>query len=405
MLKDLREKKISARELLDTHLERVRTLNPAINAVIALDEEGARAQAQRADEAIARGEAVGPLHGLPMTIKDVYQVVGMPVTGGMPHLAVYLPDRDADLVTSLRDAGAIIFGKTNVPEGAGDHQSYNALHGRTNNPWNVERTPGGSSGGSGAALAAGMTPLEIGSDVGGSIRCPAHFCGVYGHKPSFGIVPLRGHIPPEPGSLLRGEMAVAGPMARDPHDLELALDIIARPEEAARKGVVWRLPGSRRERLEDFRVGVWLDAKGYPVDRGYLDAIEGLLDDLRRVGVDVRRAHPDIDPEDSEATYFMMLFAEFGASAPKHLYDLHKSARQARGADNGPYGEWIAQATGQDLRTWMQHLENRERLRLKWASYFADYDILICPVMSTAAFPHDTAGVDHVAQLARTILV
>lgn len=405
MLRHLREKKISARELLDLHLEQVRKFNPTINAVVAFDEEGARKQALKADEAIARNDAGGALHGLPMTIKDVYQVVGMPVTGGMQHLANYFPDRDADLVTSLRDAGAIIFGKTNVPEGAGDHQSYNAIYGRTNNPWNLERTAGGSSGGSGAALAAGMTPLEIGSDVGGSIRCPAHFCGVYGHKPSFGLVPLRGHIPPDPDSLGKGQMSVAGPMARDPYDLELAMDIIARPDEASRKGVAWRLPASRQERLEDFRVGVWIDAKGYPVDRGCAEAIGGLLDDLKRVGVNVRNAHPDIDPEDSEATYFMMLFAEFGASAPKHLYDLHKAAREARGADNGPYAEWIASATGQDLRTWMGLLENRERMRLKWASFFADYDILICPVMSTAAFPHDLSGVDHVAQLARSVMV
>lgn len=403
MLRDLRERKIGAVELLDVHLDQVRALNPEINAVVALDEEGARRQARLVDEAGRRSSDEGKLLGLPMTIKDVFPAEGMPVTGGLPHLAGHMPERDADVVERLREAGAVIFGKTNVPEGAGDHQSYNKIHGCTKNPWNPDRTPGGSSGGSAAALASGMTPLEVGSDVGGSIRCPAHFCGVYGHKPSFGIVPTHGHIPPPPGSLRRGEMSVAGPMARDPYDLELLLDVITAPERAWRKATQLRLPPTRCEKLEDFRVGVWLDAAEYPVDRGYADAIEGLLDDLRHVGVNVSNAKPDVDPQDSENTYFMMLFGEFCASAPQDMYESSKMARNAKGGDNGRYGEWISEATSQDLRTWLRHLENHERLRQRWASFFENYDILICPVMSTVAFPHDHHGADHVAQLARTV--
>jgi amidase len=405
MLGALRTRRISARELLDGHLAQVRAINPEINAIVALNEEEAQRQADASDEARANGRAEGRLHGLSMTVKDVFPVVGMPVTGGFPSLAAYLPEDDADVVRLLRAAGAVIFGKTNVPEGAGDHQSYNAIHGVTRNPWNPDYTPGGSSGGSAAALATGMTPLEVGSDVGGSIRCPSHFCGIYGLKPSFGVVPVEGHIPPMPGTYRTGQMGVAGPMARDPYDLELLFDAIAAPGGDWSGVAHWRLPASRHQRLEDFRVGVWLDAPGYPVDDDYRDAIEQLLSDLRAVGLNIRAARPDIDAAASADTYFMTLFGEFCASAPPEMYEASKAALSAPGGRNGRYGAWVAAATGQDLRTWQHHLEDGHRLRRQWASFFKDIDILICPVMSTVAFPHDHAGVDHVAQLARTIRI
>lgn len=404
MTRALRAKAISARELLDVHLDRVAATNGSINAIVALDEEGARKSAFAADEALARDEMVGPLHGLPMTVKDVFPVVGMPVTGGMPHLAGYMPPVDADVVTSLRAAGAIIFGKTNVPEGAGDHQSYNPMHGVTVNPWDVTRSPGGSSGGSAAALAAGMTPLEIGSDVGGSIRCPAHFCGVYGHKSSMGLVPLLGHVPPKPGTLRASEMSVAGPMSRDPYDLELALDVVAGPQRTLRGGPHWAIPAPRHNRLKDFRVAVWLEAEGHLVDRGYLDAIEGLVSDLQHAGAKVQRSvRPAIDPAFSAETYFRMLFGEFCAAAPEDIYQRSLSADIQRGGDNGPFGRWIASATGQSLRDWLELIERRQHLRKEWATFFDDIDVLLCPVMSTVAFPHDHRGADHVAQLGRTV--
>ena len=403
MLEQLRSGQIGAVELLDLHLDQVCAVNPDINAIVAVDEEGARDRARLADEAYSRGEDRGSLRGLPMTVKDVFGVVGMPVTGGLSHLAGYLPDRDAEVVAALREAGAIVFGKSNVPEGAGDHQSYNPIYGCTNNPWNLERTPGGSSGGAAAALAAGMTSLEVGSDVGGSIRCPAHFCGVYGHKPSYGLVPVRGHVPPGPSSLRRGEMLVAGPMARDPYDLELLMDVIARPEGLLRTTGQWSLPRASRQQLEDFRVGLWLDDDALPVDNAYRDAIEGLVADLTAAGVHAQAARPQIDVAHAEHTYFNMLFGEFCASAPPEMYERSKAAREAAGGDHGPYGEWISSATTQDLRSWQGHLEHREKLRNSWASLFREYDVLICPVMSTVAFPHDHHGADHVAQLARTI--
>ncbi|RUM20454.1 amidase [Rhizobium vallis] len=403
MLGQMRSGQISAVELLDLHLDQVCAVNSEINAIVAFDEDRARHQARLADEARCRGEDTGSLHGLPMTIKDVFSVVGMPVTGGLPHLSGYMPESDSEVVTALREAGAVIFGKSNVPEGAGDHQSYNAIYGSTNNPWDLARTPGGSSGGAAAALAAGMTPLEIGSDVGGSIRCPAHFCGVYGHKSSYGVVPVQGHVPPGPNSLRKAEMLVAGPMARDPHDLELLFNVISRPKDSSRDANHWPLPETRHQRLEDFRVAVWLDEKSYPVDTRYGDTIEGLVEDLKRLGANVRAARPDIDPSASQSTYFKTLFGEFCASAPQKIYDASIAAREAVGGDHGPYGEWIAAATTQALRTWQGHLEHREQMRRKWAAYFREFDVLICPVMSTVAFPHDHHGADHVEQLARTI--
>jgi amidase len=226
----LRDRKLGSLELLETQLARIEASNPDINAVVALDAEGARAAARAADD--APSDARGPLHGLPITIKDSFEVPGMPATCGFPHLADHRPQRDADAVALLRGAGAIPFGKTNVPVAVADHQSYNPIYGTTSNPWDLTRTPGGSSGGSAAAVAAGFSPLELGTDIGGSIRCPAHFCGVYGLKTSYGIVPRRGHIPPAPDGEAHRPLGVAGPIARSAIDLELALDVLTAPEEA-----------------------------------------------------------------------------------------------------------------------------------------------------------------------------
>jgi amidase len=206
-------RKASAVELLDMHIECLRKLNPIFNAVVALDEDGAHRQARAADDARSRGTDLGKLHGIPMTVKDSFEVLGMPATCGIEELRDYKPAQDAAAITRIRRSGAVIFGKTNVPAGAGDHQTCNILFGLTRNPWNLDRTVGGSSGGAAAALAFGMTPLEFGSDIGGSLRVPAHYCGVYGHKPSFGTVSLEGHIPPPPGHLLQPELAVAGALS------------------------------------------------------------------------------------------------------------------------------------------------------------------------------------------------
>ncbi|HMJ74996.1 MAG TPA: amidase family protein, partial [Iamia sp.] len=196
----IRAKEISSVELLELYLDRIARLNPGINAVVTIDEDAARTRAQEADAALVRGESWGPLHGVPMTLKETFQTAGMRTTAGLEEFAAFVPEVDADVTARLRAAGAVIFGKTNVPEGAIDYQCFNPVFGVTNNPWNEDRTSGGSSGGAAAALAAGFTALEVGSDLGGSIRTPSHSCGVYGLKPTFGIISVHGHLPPPPGA-------------------------------------------------------------------------------------------------------------------------------------------------------------------------------------------------------------
>ncbi|HEY7457436.1 MAG TPA: amidase [Xanthobacteraceae bacterium] len=406
LIRLLRDKQISALELLELQLDRVQEVNPKINAIVAFDEERARKDAKRADEAAARGKSLGALHGLPMTVKDVFETVGMPTTCGIPALRNHMAGRDAAVVALLREHGAVIFGKSNVPEGAGDHQSYNSIYGITRNPWNLDRTCGGSSGGAAAAVATAMTPLEVGSDVGGSIRCPAHFCGVFGHKPSHGLVPLAGHIPPEPGALRDIEMEVAGPLARSAYDLELALDVLATPNDLDRKGRVWKLPNARRERLQDFRVALWADTRSYPVDPGYLNAIHAFADDLRKLGAKIDdKARPAIDTEESNETYIATLFGMWGGGLPDEIFNAYVTAAAGLDPKDRSWAARIGRAAGQNLRNWDRLQEKRAKLRRIWEAFFRDYDILICPVMVTPAFPHDTSGADHTAQLHRTMKV
>ncbi len=265
----IRARRISSREALEALVARIDRHDRALNLVVTLDLERARRDAAAADEELARGKLRGPLHGLPMTIKDSFQTAGLRTTSGAPELGEFVPQEDAVPVARLRAAGAVIFGKTNLPIYAGDVQSYNAVFGQSNNPWDVTRSPGGSSGGSAGALAAGFTPLELGSDIGGSIRNPSHCCGVVGHKPSFRLVPAQGQIPGPPGTLTQADIAVAGPMARSVEDLEVALDILAGPDDWEAVGWQLALPPPRHQRLGDFRLAAWIDDEHLPaVERG-----------------------------------------------------------------------------------------------------------------------------------------
>ncbi|HKL62887.1 MAG TPA: amidase family protein, partial [Woeseiaceae bacterium] len=227
----IRAGELTSREHLEALLARIDRLDDGLNLVVTRDDEQARRAAEEADRAAGRGRWRGPLHGVAMTIKDSFQTAGLRTTSGASELAEFVPGEDAAAVARLRGAGAVIAGKTNLPLYAADVQSYNALFGQSNNPWDTARTVGGSSGGAAGALAAGFTPLELGSDIGGSIRGPASCCGVTGHKPSFGIVPGRGQIPGPPGTLTEADIAVVGPLARDVADLELALGVLAGPNE------------------------------------------------------------------------------------------------------------------------------------------------------------------------------
>jgi amidase len=379
LLAQLRDGQLGSVELLEAQLERIERHNGDLNAVVALDADAAREAARAADNAPADGR--GPLHGLPMTIKDSFEVAGMPATCGFPHLAGHVPARDADAVARLRAAGAIPFGKTNVPMAAADHQSYNPVYGATNNPWDASRTPGGSSGGAAAAVAAGLTPLELGSDIGGSIRIPAHFCGIYGHKPSYGMVPLRGHIPPDPGELLTPPLAVAGPLARSAADLELALDVLAPAPP----------PPSRHERLDGFRVALWADGEDFSVDARCLEAMHAYADDLRRLGVTVdEAARPEIDLRDSDDLYVAMLFATVSVGMPEEI--LAQAEAAGAGADPGGYPARIAKAVRLTHHEFVALQERQAQLQEAWRRFFDSYDLILCPVTATVAFPHDHSG-------------
>ena len=248
----VRKKKIGCLELLDLYLKRVEAYNPELNAIIATDIEGARKRAKAADRAIKAGKKLGPLHGVPMTIKESYDVAGFPTTWGHPAFKDKIVATNSLVAQRMINAGVTLFGKTNVPLNLADWQSYNEVYGSTNNPWDLSRTPGGSSGGAGAALAAGLTAIEAGSDIGGSIRNPASYNGVFGHKPTWGVVSGRGHA--LNGRLSQADITVCGPLARGAEDLEIAMDVMAGPDDIDGRGWTLSLPRSKKKQLRDFKV-------------------------------------------------------------------------------------------------------------------------------------------------------
>jgi amidase len=351
----IRRREIGAVELTRHFIERIEASD--LNAVVVKDFERALEAARRADAA----RPTGPLHGVPITVKESFDVAGLPTTWGLAAFKHNVAARDAEIVLRLRAAGAIVLGKTNVPAMLGDFQTENEVYGRTVNPWNPSRGPGGSSGGSAAALAAGLTALDVGSDSGGSVRNPAHYCGVFAHKPTFGIVSMRGHalppIPPEP------DMAVAGPLARSAEDLDLALDVLAD-----------RLPAARPA----LRVAVWPTDPVAPVDDEIAARAQMLADRLVRSGFEVsERARPDFDPAAYRSTY-AALVAAMSPGEPPRVDPMDDSKAAA-----------FARAMSMSHREWIRHDVERRRLREVWRRFFAEWDVLVCPVMATVAMPHD----------------
>ena len=308
LISDLKNGELTSVDVTQAFLNRIRQCNDTINAVVTLDEEKALEKARQADEVQAQGETLGALHGLPLTLKDTWEVAGMACTAGAPALKDYIPTKHADVVQRLEDAGAIILGKTNVPIYATDLQSYNKLFGVTNNPHNLAHTPGGSSGGAAAALAAGMTPLEVGSDLAGSIRTPAHFCGVFGHKPSRALVSFRGHIPGPPGTESRPDLAEGGPLARSAKDLELLLNVIAGPAERERNSWQLAMAPATIHSLEQTRVGLWLKDPLCPIDDELLNGYQQLGRTLESNGALVAEAqHQLLNLEHILPAYFNLL--------------------------------------------------------------------------------------------------
>ncbi len=386
----LRERKISSVEMLKLYLDRVERLNPALNAIVYMDAEAAMARATQADKALAAGQTWGPLHGLPMTIKDSFEVAGMLTTSGAPELRDHRSPYNAVAVQRLLDAGAIIFGRTNVPLYTGDLQSYNSVYGTTNNPWDISRTPGGSSGGAAAAVAAGLCAMELGSDIGGSIRTPSGFCGVYGHKASWSLIPGRGHIPGPPGAMSESDIGVYGPIARAPEDLEMAMNILAGPDPLMGLARPAGLPAATEKPLKGLRIAAWIDDPVCPVDRSVGERLQSLLDSLAKAGATINgKARPDIDPRRAFATFVRLLMAVMATGFPEHV--LANFLEDAKLLDSKDTSFAANSAIGATMnhRQWLSANEARNHIRARWTEFFRDYDILLCPITPTAAFPHD----------------
>jgi len=391
MLLDLRSGRMSSLELIDLHLERIARFNPALNAVVTLDPEAARRAAREADAERTRSDR-RPLLGLPVTIKDSIDVRGLPTTSGLRRRRDQIATVDAPAVARLRATGAVILGKTNLPPYTGDWQTENKLFGRSNNPWDLERTPGGSTGGGAAAVAAGLSPLEIGSDIGGSIRLPAAFCGIYGHRPSDSLLPRSGQFPgatlPNPGAVLN----VMGPLARGAADLELALEVMAGPETGEEP---WRieLPPPRHERLDEYRVAVlpWIDWQ--PVDPDVCRCLEDLAAELERLGARTGRAQPEAmaDLWRHHLLYHTLMAAMFSFNAAQSEEEARAEAAslQAGGDELG-----VARAAGLRLSAhrFLELLAERERYRESYRDFFREWDVLLTPAAIVPAFRHQPEG-------------
>ena len=387
----LRRRKIGCLELLEHYLARVERYNPRLNAIIATDIPAARKRARAADHALAKGEIWGPLHGVPMTIKESYDVAGMPTTWGLDELKDNRPKRNALAVDRLFKAGVVLFGKTNVPVWLADWQSYNDIYGTSNNPWDRSKVPGGSSGGSAAALAAGLTGIEAGSDIGSSIRNPAHYCGIFGLKPTYGICPPRGQA--LPGRVAQSDISVIGPLARSADDLALALAAMAGPDEIDGAGYQLRLPPPRKRELRQFKIALMLDDACAEVDREVKDQLQRLADFLAKRKAKVSdKARPDIDTAHANRVYIMLLrAATAGRQTAEQFAKALETAKTLDPADESYFAR-MTRANTMPHRDWLAFNEERHRMRWKWHAFFQDYDLLLSPVAASAAFPHDHEG-------------
>lgn len=366
----IREREISSRELLDLYLSRVGQINPSLNAVVTLEADRALEAAAEADKGTARGDALGPLHGLPVTIKDAIEVAGIRSTGGATELSSHVPSEDAPVVARLRQAGAIVFGKTNVPRWSGDIQTFNDVFGTTNNPWDLARTPGGSSGGPAAAVSAGLSAFEVGTDIGGSIRIPSSFCGVFGHKPSFGVVPQRGYLDSVGGGGIDADINVFGPIARSVEDLALILDVVAGPLPGDAVGWSLKLPPARHDAISGYRVGLWLDDPFCSVDKAALELLESAASALASAGAKVVSDRPALDLSSVTQLFTSLLLPAISVSTEPA----------------------IADALSGSHRAWLELERQRNIVRQVWDNWFRDHDVLLCPVVPMLPFPHDHHG-------------
>ncbi|HEX3812876.1 MAG TPA: amidase [Mycobacteriales bacterium] len=387
----LRSGAVTSAELTDEAIARIERDDRVMNAICVPDFDRARAATRGADQARARGED-RPLLGIPVTVKESYNIAGLPTTWGMPQHRDYVPAEDAVQVSRLKTAGAVVLGKTNVPFGLQDIQSFNEIYGTTNNPWSHARTSGGSSGGSAAALASGFGALSIGSDIAGSLRTPAHFCGVYAHKPTLGLAATRGMVaPPAPALPVDLDLAVVGPMARTARDLTLLLDVMVGPDPLTH-GVAYNvaLPPARHERLSDFRVLVIEEHPIIPTGSAVRAGVNRVADALVDGGARVER-HSPLLPDLTEAAtiYTQLHFSGAVAGYPVEAYEQLRTHAAGLSADDQSLDAARLRAAVLSHRDWLKANNRRELHRQGWRQLFAEFDAVLCPITPTPAFPHD----------------
>jgi amidase len=398
----LAARRFSAVELVDQAIARIEASDGKVNAVVVRDFERARAAAAEADAALGKGDK-RPLLGVPMTVKEAFNVAGLPTTWGIARFKDFRPAQDALIVARAKAAGAIVLGKTNVPFVLSDWQSYNEIYGTTNNPWDLARTPGGSSGGSAAALAAGYVPLELGSDIGGSLRAPASFCGVLAHKPTHGLVPSRGHTPPGVARALPGEvdLAVVGPMARTAADLERLFDVIAGPDEPVATGYQLALKPARHDALRAFRVLVIDTHPLLPTAESVRAALDRFAKKVAGTGAKVARSSPLLpDLARGAHAYATLLNSFFGADLPPETYRQVQGFAASLPAEDGSLAATRLRGLVASHRDWVRADRVRSGIQEQWREFFREWDVVVCPVMPTAAFPHD-----HSPQPTRRIVI
>jgi amidase len=387
----LAARKVSAMELAQDAIGRIERHDAKINAICVRDFGRAVEAAGAADVALARGET-RPLLGIPLTVKESYNVAGLPTTWGIPEQKDFRPSEDALAISRVKDAGGVILGKTNVPLGLGDWQSYNDIYGTTNNPYHLGRTPGGSSGGSSAAVAAGYGPLSLGSDLAGSLRVPAFHCGIYAHKPTFALVPSRGHTPPPfPPLPLDRDMAVIGPLARCASDLSLLLDVVAGPDPLeAGKAYKLALPPPRHHELRNFRVLLIDTDPVLPTNAEVRAAIDKLAANLGKAGVKVERESPLLPDFAASSRLFMRMLLSFLAIGfPPEIYAGAVAAAANLPAHDTSLRAERLRGIALSHRDWVMAEGARGQLRAQWRALFKSFDAVICPVMPTPAYPHD----------------
>ncbi|WP_067820980.1 amidase [Nocardia inohanensis] len=390
----LRAGAVTSVELTDEAIARIERDDKAINAICVPDFDRARAAAGEADRARARGED-RPLLGIPVTVKESYDMAGLPTTWGLPHNANHVATEDAVQVARLKAAGAVILGKTNVPVTLRDIQSFNEIYGTTNNPWDHARTSGGSSGGSAAALTAGFGALSIGSDLAGSLRTPAHFCGIYSHKPTLGLAPTRGMIaPPAPALPIDLDLAVVGPMARTARDLTLLLDVMAGPDPLTH-GIAYdlALPPARHEHLSDFRVLIIEDHPLIPTGSAVRAGVNRVAAALADAGAHIAR-HTPLLPDLTEAAslYMQLMLSNAAAGLPIEVYEQLRARAAALNADDHSLDAARLRGMVLSHRDWVATDHRRQLHRQGWRQLFTEFDAVICPITPTPAFPHDHNG-------------